>query len=168
MSNKLKRVVTAGPFPVGLAERTHMDRVDASDCWTTALLPGDSRSPLAWAHAIFDMQIPLVEVLMKVRDFVVRPFGVAVSSSSTSQTMFPILSTAADEVILGEDDKHLSFVVAVTIGTSQVSITTLVTVHNTFGKLYWAVVRLFHPLLVRATIRATGLVAGEEANQENR
>ncbi|MDR0849657.1 MAG: DUF2867 domain-containing protein [Propionibacteriaceae bacterium] len=124
------------------------------------MLPGDSHSPSAWAEALFADEIPVVDVLMKIRDAVVRPFGLAVSSSRPKEMklMFPILSEDTDEVILGAEDKHLTFAVGVTIANNTVSISTLVTIHNTLGKLYWAVVRLFHPVLVRATLRATPLV----------
>ena len=64
---------------------------------------------------------------------------------------------AADEVVMGFDDKHLDFRVVVDVATSggsrNVTATTLVKTHNLLGRTYLAVIMPFHRPVVRAMLR---------------
>jgi hypothetical protein len=62
-----------------------------------------------------------------------------------------------DELLLGEDDRHLDFRVSVLLrdeGEAQwATVTTVVRFHNALGRAYFAVVRPFHQLIVPALMR---------------
>ncbi|MEM0933962.1 MAG: DUF2867 domain-containing protein, partial [Bacteroidota bacterium] len=69
--------------------------------------------------------------------------------------LFSIYHKTADEVVLGEDDKHLNFRVSLykePIGEEEgkkgLTISTIVKFNNWFGKLYFLPVKPFHKLIV--------------------
>lgn len=128
-----------------------LPRVDASDAWSTELDPRDSRDPRAWQRAVLAGGPSWVAALMGVRDAVVRPLGLRTTRSE--ERSFPVLATSGDEVLLGLDDRHLSFRVSVRVEENAVCVTTLVQRHNLLGDLYWSLVRWFHPVVVRSLLR---------------
>jgi hypothetical protein len=114
----------------------------------------------AAAQLIFDSPPSWVNGLMALRNALVRPLGLKAgerrSATSTAQHvgMFPVLAEAADEILLGLDDRHLDFRLAVTVrpiarGTRQVIVTTVVKTHNRLGRAYLAAILPFHRLLAR-------------------
>ena len=77
--------------------------------------------------------------------------------------IFRVLGRRTDELLLGEDDRHLDFRVSVLLrddGEAQwATVTTVVRFHNALGRAYFAVVRPFHQLIVPALIRRALRVA---------
>lgn len=70
--------------------------------------------------------------------------------------LFRVFDKTEDEVVLGEDDKHLSFRVSLFLDrlpegkdNKRLTITTTVKFNNFFGRLYFLPVRPFHKLIVR-------------------
>jgi len=64
---------------------------------------------------------------------------------------FKILEIKAHEVVLGANDKHLNFraIITRTADTHyNIKLTTLVEYNNTLGKIYMAVVKPFHRIVV--------------------
>lgn len=57
-----------------------------------------------------------------------------------------------DEVLLGTDQRHLSFRVSILRERDRVVLSTVVQVHNRRGRLYSALVRRGHPAVIRAMI----------------
>jgi hypothetical protein len=102
--------------------------------------------------------------LITLRDTLVRPFGVKTSAqlrragqNDARVDFFPVLDEAENEIILGEDDKHLDFRLSILRiargGGTQAIATTVVHVHNRFGKAYIGLIRPFHHLVVRRSMR---------------
>lgn len=62
-----------------------------------------------------------------------------------------------DELLLGENDRHLDFRVSVLLSADDVqqwvTVSTVVCVHNAWGRAYFALVRPFHQLIVPTLIR---------------
>lgn len=74
--------------------------------------------------------------------------------------LFKVLDKTNNEVILGEDDKHLDFRVSLFIEKSHdkseqknLTITTTVKFNNVFGRLYFLPVKVFHKLIVPTMIK---------------
>jgi hypothetical protein len=123
------------------------------DAWATPIEPRESDDPVEWAHAIFTLPRAVI-VLMRVRDAVVRPFGLAAGwGEGRRHTGFPIIDRGPHEVVLGADDKHLDFRVGIVTAERWAVVTTTLRLNNHLGTLYWAVVKWFHPWVVRATLR---------------
>lgn len=77
--------------------------------------------------------------------------------------VWPIFSVSETELVAGRDNKHLDFrlsVLRVADGeTASVVVSTICTVHNTFGKVYLFFVTPFHKWGVRRLI-TSAIIAG--------
>nr|WP_281188572.1 DUF2867 domain-containing protein [Micromonospora nigra] len=76
---------------------------------------------------------------------------------------FDTISRTGREVLLGTDASHLTFRASVLVepdpdGTT-ITVATLAATRSRAGRAYLAVVRLVHPLVVRATLRHAGRTA---------
>lgn len=74
--------------------------------------------------------------------------------------LFKVFEKTADEIILGEDDKHLNFRVSLYIDKhnenkkdKNLIISTTVKFNNWFGRLYFLPVRPFHKLIVPVMLK---------------
>ena len=75
--------------------------------------------------------------------------------------IFKIYDKTHNEIILGEEDKHLNFSVSLYIDESKIeqpettlTISTCLNFNNLFGRLYFFPVHLFHRLIVPAMLKA--------------
>ncbi|MEU9010437.1 DUF2867 domain-containing protein [Streptomyces sp. NPDC048479] len=66
---------------------------------------------------------------------------------------YTVRATASNELLLGEDASHLDFRASLLIADDKVTLTTVVKTHNRRGRLYFAVVRRFHPFMSRLMLR---------------
>jgi hypothetical protein len=103
-----------------------------------------------------------IELLVNVRNLLVAPFGLKASGNGERPPketigLFPILSETPDRLVAGFNDKHLDFRVVVDVAPAglhqQVTATTLVLTHNTFGRVYLAIIIPFHRRVVRTLLR---------------
>ena len=110
--------------------------------------------------------------LMTLRDRLVAPLGIrssddirAGAAGDTRIDFFPVLSETADEVVVGEDDRHLDFrssLAVVREGKSALFVsTTAVRCHNRTGRLYLAIIRPFHIAVVQAGLRRVAKRLGQ-------
>jgi len=70
--------------------------------------------------------------------------------------MFSVISVSEDEVILGDDDKHLNFRVSVLVlpgEESTVYVSTIVDEHNLMGRIYMLIVRPVHRIIAPCLVR---------------
>jgi hypothetical protein len=133
--------------------RVHAGRIDFADAWAAPIAPGETGDPGEWARAVITFP-DAIGALMRLRDAVVRPFGLATATGQElPPTGFPLLAENGRELVLGVDDEHLSFRVGVAADDSRVVFTTTVTINNWLGRVYWAVVRWFHPVVVASLLR---------------
>jgi len=89
--------------------------------------------------------------------------------------IFTLLSSRFEEAVLGIDDAHLDVRLSVhrqttATGTVRVTVTTVVKVHNTLGRLYMLPVKPMHriiaPVVLNAVTRPSS--AAEQINQRER
>ncbi|ANP53019.1 hypothetical protein J2Z21_000611 [Streptomyces griseochromogenes] len=66
---------------------------------------------------------------------------------------FPVVGREGGEVLLGEDAGHLDFRASIHVDDRQATLSTVVRIHNWRGRLYWAVVKRFHPFMARTMLR---------------
>jgi hypothetical protein len=89
-----------------------------------------------------------VAALLRWRDAVVGPAGIERSDESA----FATVARTDGEVLLGSDDRHLDFRASVRREADRVVLSTVVIMHNRFGRAYFALVRPFHPVIVRVLL----------------
>lgn len=85
--------------------------------------------------------------------------------------LFKVFDRTENEVILGEDDKHLNFRVSLFVEPQQnnsskkdLTISTTVEFNNWFGRLYFLPVRPFHKLIVPTMLK--GMIKELEKKDE--
>jgi hypothetical protein len=104
-----------------------------------------------------------IKALNAVRDAIVTPFGVKTSGEVRASRadnervgFLPVQWESDDEIVLGEDDRHLDFRLSLLRRNSptgtQLIATTVVRSHNAFGLTYLKVIRPFHHLVVRTSL----------------
>lgn len=72
--------------------------------------------------------------------------------------LFQVYEKNDNEVILGEDDRHLNFKVSFLKENlfnhkKQLSVTTVVKFNNRFGKYYFFIIKPFHKLIVKSMLK---------------
>ncbi len=96
----------------------------------------------------------VVKAMLKMRDALVKPFGLRGGASFRDR----IIERNDEEIVVGSVDKHLSFWVSLYCspladGRQTLSVTTVVKHHNLLGKIYFAVIWLFHKMIVGGLFR---------------
>jgi hypothetical protein len=111
---------------------------DFADAFTMEVPEGsDARQLAALAFA----QGPRwAKTLLALRNRIVGVMGLKGASTGG----FPVIRESADDVLMGFDDRHLDFRIAVTVRGRQATITTVVRTHNLGGRTYLRVVMPFH------------------------
>ncbi len=116
-----------------------------------------------------------ISALMTLRDKIVKPFGLKTSGKVTGEQIqdfkfqkgerlgvFKVYDIAENEMILGEDDKHLNFRISLFVEQQQnnprkknLTISSVVEFNNWFGRLYFLFVKPFHKLIVPTILKGT-------------
>lgn len=144
-----------------------MSSVDWCDAFWVELPPDGPGDPLFWRDVLFGADdTRRTSGLMRARDLLARQVGLK-SAATGNGASYPVLAQDAREVVVGMDDRHLDFRVAVTVrpfGSQFLLVTTAVRRHNRFGRVYFAVVKgLHHVLVPRWARRAVGRVGAPGA-----
>ncbi|UOQ52548.1 DUF2867 domain-containing protein [Hymenobacter cellulosivorans] len=138
---------------------------DHTDAYRVSLPAHAPRDASAIAELLFGQGPAWVRRLMQLRDWLVRPFGLATLPAPAPADPpipltvgahvgpFRVFGVTAQEVILGQDDAHLDFRVSVLVTGPAVVVTTVVWFHNGFGRAYFTLIRPFHHLVVPALLR---------------
>ncbi len=133
-ASRLWAQVGNADFIDGYAVESHLSPIDAVRIGLT--LP-------VWASA-----------LLKLRNLILKPFGLKTEASDTGETaIFPMHHQDDRECIIGTDDTHLNFRICVFKQNEVIHMATWVHRNNWFGRLYLAVVMPFHVLIVRNAMR---------------
>lgn len=114
----------------------------------------DSKAPLDpqwWVDQMMYDLPPIVTNMMRARNAVAKRFGLRVPDDS-STLPFPVLDRTSTEVLLGLDDKHLSFRAALRVepygDRLAVTFDTVVRFNELLGRLYFIPVRPVHRFVV--------------------
>jgi hypothetical protein len=124
------------------------------------------------SRAIFGHASSLGRALMTVRGWMVRPFGLLHPTREQMRAgeenrqrlplrvgervgIFTVHSIEPQELIAGEDDRHLDFRVSVfkAADGATVTLSTVVHINNLLGRVYIALIKPFHKLIVRSMLQ---------------
>lgn len=122
------------------------------------------------AQRIFTELPGWINALLAARDMGVTLFGLKTTAqlpkNNDRQTpvqvgepinFLCVRSISRNEIILGEDDAHLEFKIAVfreTESSTRISLATWVRPHNRLGRIYLRTIQRFHVLIVKARLAA--------------
>ena len=145
----------------------YVGKGDFLDCYSVEVDRVDAPLHEVAQHLLTDMPC-WIRSLLAVRDLAVSPFGLKTTSSlPTNATIrssvevgeainfFHVRRIDEDEIILGEDDRHLDFRIAVRRDRdkpSRISLATWVRTHNPLGAAYLRTITAFHILIVNSSL----------------
>ena len=161
-------------IPSQSAVATAFKSVNLADAFSIQLPSDASMNPDVLARLIFSVQPSWIGALTNFRDAIVAGFGlktakhlVTLSSDATAPriSIFRVFDTSKNEVVLGENDKHLDFRVSILCvpgespnAGSQLTVSTVVHCHNVLGRTYLSVIAPFHRQVVKASLRRAASV----------
>jgi hypothetical protein len=132
-----------------------MPTPDYADVIVLPVPDGASADPRVWADELFSLKsMPgWVAVLMGLRQAVVGLVGIRRAPAG----IFAVAEVRGEEALISADDTHLDFRcgVAYDAGAGLLRVTTAVRLKGWRGRLYFAPVRLLHPLVVHAMMART-------------
>jgi hypothetical protein len=108
-----------------------------------------------------------VDNLMKFRDFIVKGFGLKTGDKNdiiepyyqigSKAVYFTVLDRNENEIVMGEDDKHLNFRTSIMLEKDTISsliyLSTIVEFNNFFGRLYFLPVKPFHQIIIKLLLK---------------
>lgn len=145
-----------------------LERVTFVDCYEATPVHKQDLVEIYWA--IFAHSPDWVTWLMNTRNRIVGVFGLKTARPDEDKSahplptrdkievgkrlgMFTLLQLNENQLVTGENDNHLDFRISLTwAGPQTIRLTTVVNTHNTLGKIYMAIIKPFHKLIVRTVI----------------
>lgn len=147
--------------PASQLQRSY-NHADFADAFSVDLPKEASHDAETVARHVFAGQPAWIGLLLRLRDILVRPFGLKTTADLKQKggdriSLFQILERYDDEIILGEDDTHLDFRVSVLVelrshGRFRLTVTTLVFCNRPLGRAYITLIAPFHRAVVRASL----------------
>jgi len=126
---------------------------DYCDTFSKTISNKDDITPVQLIDRLF-VDFPWwVNLLMKLRNLLVKPFGLK-NGKLKDYISNMIKSQSEHEVVVGMTDKHLDFYVefwcsAKENNTQHIAIATVVKYNNMVGRMYFFFVKPFHKLILR-------------------
>ena len=114
---------------------------DYYDSFSKELHNKNAISTDEFADIVFNQLPSWIIRLLKVRNCIVKPFGLNTNRRITDMEC----ERNQHEIIFGMSDKHLTFYVSLWCKVSEAN-------HNRLGKLYFFVVRPFHKVIIRSLL----------------
>lgn len=127
--------------------------VDYYDSFERSVSGKQVLTPAELLHLVFSEFPWWVDVLMRLRNVLVKPFGL--KNDGFERHLSDMVQGESDrEIIIGMDDKHLAFYVSLWCSPEEnnsqtVGVTTIVKYNNRLGRVYFFFVRPFHKLIIR-------------------
>ena len=96
-----------------------------------------------------------VDFLMNIRNKIVRIFGLKTERNEEQNTYFKCISRNENEIVMGEDDKHLNFRASILTDRKNhyIYLTTAVHFNNALGKVYFFFIKPFHKIIMRSLLK---------------
>jgi hypothetical protein len=104
-----------------------------------------------------------ITALMNIRNVIGQLVGLRVGNNEGAEKTatypvgakagyFTVIARSVDEIVMGEDDRHLYFRVSVLVDRERafIYLTTVVQFHNGWGRLYFLLVKPFHRLIIKS------------------
>ncbi len=121
---------------------------------------------IAASQQVFGQAPGWIKWLLTVRNLIVKPFGLISGRERTAQPsprvgILPVIRQSTNHVVLGLNDRHLDFRVLIEIedrgaAWQEISVSTAVKTHNPLGRVYLAIVKPFHRIIVPAMLMQVG------------
>ena len=171
--------VTTVLIPRDSAIRSVYQSVCLSDAYSIVVPHGTTTDPEQLARHVFAQQSFWVRGLLVVRDTAVAGLGLkttrhlttlASEGSADRVGFFKVYGKSENEIILGEDDKHLDFRLSLLLearnertGNRSLVLSTVVQCHNLLGRAYIVAIEPFHRLVAKSSLRQAAIAGWPKA-----
>lgn len=140
---------------------------DYSDSYQANLMKSEFNINEA-GKAFFTSAPKWTATLFELRNRIVKVFGLKTSETPANHQelldnfncepgerlgLFEVFYKDENEVILGEDDKHLDFRISFLKNQSTLTLSTTVIFKNSFGKIYFALIKPFHNTISKRMLK---------------
>jgi hypothetical protein len=166
-------------LPAQSAVATVYESLNLADAFEVQLPVGTSGDPDILWRFLISQQPSWIGWLTNLRDAIVARLGLktarhlaTLSSEGHADRIgiFKVYGRSENEIVLGEDDKHLDFRLSVlrtpdsspTLG-GQLTVSTVVHCHNLLGRAYLSVIAPFHRQVVKASLRRAARIGWPKA-----
>ena len=137
---------------------------DYHDCFTYCMTCRRKISPDDLMTAFWTTMPGWVNTLFKLRNALVRPFGLQTDNGDAKQLekairsgrdyrMMSVVGKTDNETVISLDDKHLKAYLSVYAEAHEIHLSTLVRYHNRLGFFYFNLIHPFHTLVVKSMFR---------------
>lgn len=170
------KMVTTSTIPDNSTLRSDVNSFDYVDSYRKSFSDEADNIDITKIGKLFFTSGPKwIDGLFAARNKVVGLFGLKTPKNTTDKQkqidnfkcekgeqlgLFKVFDKTNNEVILGEDDKHLNFRISLLLDKfadkneqKNLTITTTVKFNNLFGRLYFLPVRPFHKLIVPTMLK---------------
>lgn len=166
---------TPGPgAPFGLSSGQTLDYADEF----SVMIDRNDVAEWELVAALFHSAPPWFDRLARLRDQIVRVFGLKTAQNDPRAVLppytpgmrlgfFHVLYLMPGEALLGDEDTHLVFRTALRIAPAgsqtRLSVATAVVTKNRFGRIYLAVVKPVHRLIVPIMLRGMARILADRS-----
>ncbi len=151
------------PVPKESIYKEYISKIDFKDAYRATLTDNTISIETIYLNA-FVHSPKWIDNFLILRNKIVGVFGLKINTEKIQLSkedlkvdskvgIFRIYAVTNNEIIAGEDDKHLNFRVSVLKQNCEVTISTLVQYNNLFGKVYMTLIMPFHKLIVRSMLK---------------
>lgn len=160
----MKKAVSTVNIPNESICKSFISKIDFQDSYCIKLSNPKISIETIYLN-IFNYTPKWIDRLLKIRNKIVSIFGLKTGLEGKKLSfekdiivnnkigLFIIYAVTDTEIIAGEVDKHLNFVVSVLKQENQVIVSTLVKYNNLFGKIYMTLIMPFHKLVVKSMLK---------------
>lgn len=150
LRSRFERPVRTVPIPANARlAGDAFTTTDLADAYAVDLPDHVSRDPQAWHAAMFRSFPTWVGAALRLRNALAPLVGIDQGDASS----FDPLASTRTEVLAGVDERHLDFRASILVDDDTVTLSTVARANNQRGRAYLALVKVFHPTVVRAMLR---------------
>ncbi|RUR06251.1 DUF2867 domain-containing protein [Legionella sp. km772] len=139
-------------------------RIDYSDAFRGEYKASSNPSLETIAQLFFNSSSSWARTLLNLRNILLCWSGLITRSIPTQETavclrvgeragLFRLFARSDNELLFGEDDKHLNVRMILKNSKQTITITTLVQFNNRWGKLYFQTIRFFHQQIMKSQLK---------------
>lgn len=156
--------IRQSPLPANSIVSQYPD-IDYTDCFRGELPGTEPIRPEKLMAAFWTTMPGWLAFLFKIRDVLVRPFGLKTGTGGSLATLkealekgesyglMSVVAKTANEMVISLDDKHLKAYFSVYTEDRSIYLSTLVQYHNKLGVAYFTLIRPFHKVIVKSLFR---------------
>lgn len=176
MNRNQKIKITPSKLPVNSLLNKRNNMYDYIDSFESVFIDNEKKVKPADVGKLFFSGGPKwIDTLLVLRNNIVKIFGIKTPENFSDRQklldqfkcetgeqlgLFEVFDKTENEVVLGEDNKHLNFRVSLFLdGTTKqpekrtLTISTVVTFNNWLGRFYFSPVKPFHKLIVPTILK---------------